>query len=99
MDTLVGLMTRAIQLKDQAFAIPVFGPAIKGITFLTGSSGAACCDSAAACGVAGATKGTGCCDPDGAIGPLNEAADLAPDSPTPLILLCKVYEAKKDFEE
>jgi tetratricopeptide (TPR) repeat protein len=38
-------------------------------------------------------------DPDGAIGPLNEAADLAPDSPTPLILLCKVYEAKKDFEE
>lgn len=40
MDTLVDLMTRAIQLKDQAFAIPVFGPAIKGLTFLTGSSGA-----------------------------------------------------------
>lgn len=38
-------------------------------------------------------------DPDGAIAPLNEAADLAPDSPAPLNLLCKVYEAKKDFEE
>ena len=38
-------------------------------------------------------------DPDGAVGPLNEAADLAPDSPAPLLLLCKVFEAKKDFEE
>ena len=38
-------------------------------------------------------------DPDGAIAPLNEAADLAPESPVPLQLLCKVYEAKKDFEE
>ena len=38
-------------------------------------------------------------DPDGAISPLNEASDLAPDSPEPIILLCKVYEAKKDFEE
>ncbi|MFO0757627.1 MAG: tetratricopeptide repeat protein [Byssovorax sp.] len=38
-------------------------------------------------------------DPDGAIGPLNEAADYAPESPTPINLLCKVYEAKKDFEE
>jgi tetratricopeptide (TPR) repeat protein len=38
-------------------------------------------------------------DPDGAVGPLNEAADLAPESPLPLQLLCKVFEAKKDFEE
>ncbi len=38
-------------------------------------------------------------DPDGAIGPLNEAADLAPESAVPLQLLCKVFEAKKDFEE
>ncbi|APR77239.1 Hypothetical protein A7982_02586 [Minicystis rosea] len=38
-------------------------------------------------------------DPDGAIAPLNEAADLAPESATPLQLLSKVYEAKKDFEE
>ena len=38
-------------------------------------------------------------DPDGAVGPLQEAADLAPDSPVPLQLLCKVFEAKKDFEE
>ncbi len=38
-------------------------------------------------------------DPDGAIAPLNEASDLAPDSPEPILLLCKVYEAKKDFEE
>ncbi len=38
-------------------------------------------------------------DPDGAIAPLNEAADLAPESPAPLNLLCKVYEAKKDWEE
>lgn len=38
-------------------------------------------------------------DPDGAIAPLNEAADLAPDSPQPILLLCKVYEAKKDWEE
>lgn len=38
-------------------------------------------------------------DPDGAISPLNEASDLAPDSPEPILLLCKVYEAKKDFEE
>jgi tetratricopeptide (TPR) repeat protein len=38
-------------------------------------------------------------DPDGAIAPLNEAADLAPESPVPLQLLCKVFEAKKDFEE
>ncbi len=36
-------------------------------------------------------------DPDGAIAPLNEASDLAPDSPEPILLLCKVYEAKKDF--
>ena len=33
------------------------------------------------------------------MGPLNEAADLAPDSPAPLQLLCKVFEAKKDWEE
>jgi tetratricopeptide (TPR) repeat protein len=38
-------------------------------------------------------------DPDGALGPLNEAADLAPDSSTPIDALCKVYEAKKDWEE
>jgi tetratricopeptide (TPR) repeat protein len=38
-------------------------------------------------------------DPDGAIGPLNEAADYAPESAVPINLLCKVYEAKKDFEE
>jgi tetratricopeptide (TPR) repeat protein len=38
-------------------------------------------------------------DPDGAIAPLNEAADLAPESAAPLNLLSKVYEAKKDFEE
>jgi tetratricopeptide (TPR) repeat protein len=38
-------------------------------------------------------------DPDGAIAPLNEAADLAPESALPLQLLSKVYEAKKDFEE
>lgn len=38
-------------------------------------------------------------DPDGAIAPLNEAADLAPESPLPLQLLSKVYEAKKDYEE
>ncbi len=38
-------------------------------------------------------------DPDGAVGPLNEAADLSPESPVPLQLLCKVFEAKKDFEE
>jgi tetratricopeptide (TPR) repeat protein len=38
-------------------------------------------------------------DPDGAIGPLNEAADLAPESPAPLTLLVKVFEAKKDWEE
>lgn len=38
-------------------------------------------------------------DPDGAVAPLNEAADLAPESPVPLQLLVKVYEAKKDFEE
>jgi tetratricopeptide (TPR) repeat protein len=34
-----------------------------------------------------------------AILPLTEAADLAPDSPAPLNALCKVYEAKKDWEE
>jgi tetratricopeptide (TPR) repeat protein len=38
-------------------------------------------------------------DPDGALGPLNEAADLAPDSTAPIDALCKVYEAKKDWEE
>ncbi|MFT3764282.1 MAG: tetratricopeptide repeat protein [Minicystis sp.] len=38
-------------------------------------------------------------DPDGAIAPLNEAADLAPESAAPLQLLSKVYEAKKDYEE
>ncbi len=34
-----------------------------------------------------------------AILPLTEAADLAPDSPAPINALCKVYEAKKDWEE
>ena len=34
-----------------------------------------------------------------AILPLTEAADLAPDSPAPILALCKVYEAKKDWEE
>ncbi|HVY49072.1 MAG TPA: tetratricopeptide repeat protein, partial [Minicystis sp.] len=38
-------------------------------------------------------------DLDGAIQPLNEAADLAPDSAAPINLLCKVYEQKKDWEE
>ncbi len=38
-------------------------------------------------------------DLDGAIAPLNEAADLTPDSPAPILALCKVYEAKKDWEE
>jgi hypothetical protein len=40
MDTLVGLVTRAIQFKDHVLATPVLGPAIKGLTFLAGSSGA-----------------------------------------------------------
>ncbi|MEZ4313247.1 MAG: tetratricopeptide repeat protein, partial [Polyangiaceae bacterium] len=34
-----------------------------------------------------------------AILPLTEAADLLPDSPAPIHALCKVYEAKKDWEE
>jgi len=38
-------------------------------------------------------------DADGAIEPLKEAADLAPDDPAPIDALCKVYEAKKDWEE
>jgi len=38
-------------------------------------------------------------DPDGAIAPLDEAADLAPESPEPILLLCKVYEEKKSYEE
>lgn len=38
-------------------------------------------------------------DLDEAILPLMEAADLAPDSPAPINALCKVYEAKKDWEE
>lgn len=38
-------------------------------------------------------------DFDGAIPPLNEAADLVPGSPEPLTLLAKVFEAKQDFEE
>lgn len=38
-------------------------------------------------------------DADGAIEPLNDAADLVPDSPLPIHALCKVYEAKKDWEE
>lgn len=38
-------------------------------------------------------------DPDGAIQPLNDAADLDPDSREPIDALCKVYEAKQDWEE
>src|SRR5262249_11302765 len=36
---------------------------------------------------------------DAAIAPLNEAADLAPESAAPISALCRVYEAKKDWEE
>ncbi|AKT40939.1 serine/threonine-protein kinase [Chondromyces crocatus] len=38
-------------------------------------------------------------DADGAIEPLTEAADLVPESPLPLRLLGKVYEAKGNWEE
>ncbi|XYI03446.1 protein kinase domain-containing protein [Sorangium sp. So ce1128] len=38
-------------------------------------------------------------DADGAIAPLNDAADLLPDSPAPLALLSRVFEAKGDWEE
>lgn len=38
-------------------------------------------------------------DPEGAIEPLTDAADLVPESPAPLLLLTKVYEAKGDWEE
>lgn len=38
-------------------------------------------------------------DPDGAVAPLLEAADLRPESEEPLLALCKVHEAKKDWEE
>jgi tetratricopeptide (TPR) repeat protein len=38
-------------------------------------------------------------DLDGAIEPLNDAADLQPESPLPIAALSKVYEAKKDWEE
>ncbi|EYF07988.1 tetratricopeptide repeat protein [Chondromyces apiculatus] len=38
-------------------------------------------------------------DPDGAIEPLTDAADLVPESPLPLQLLIKVYETKGDWEE
>ncbi|WP_437738100.1 protein kinase domain-containing protein [Sorangium sp. So ce1335] len=38
-------------------------------------------------------------DAEGAIGPLNEAADLVPESPAPLALLSRVFEAKGEWEE
>lgn len=38
-------------------------------------------------------------DLDGAVAPLKEAADLSPEALAPITLLCKVYEAKKDWEE
>jgi len=38
-------------------------------------------------------------DPNGAVEPLTEAADLVPESPRPLLLLTRVYEAKGDWEE
>ncbi|KYF69297.1 protein kinase domain-containing protein [Sorangium cellulosum] len=38
-------------------------------------------------------------DPGGAVEPLNEAADLLPESPAPLALLSRVFEAKGDWEE
>ncbi|HZF55627.1 MAG TPA: tetratricopeptide repeat protein [Polyangiaceae bacterium] len=38
-------------------------------------------------------------DADGAVEPLNDAADLMPESPLPINALCKVFEAKKDWEE
>jgi tetratricopeptide (TPR) repeat protein len=38
-------------------------------------------------------------NPDDAVLPLMEAADLAPESQAPIDALCKVYEAKKDWEE
>jgi tetratricopeptide (TPR) repeat protein len=38
-------------------------------------------------------------DAEGAILPLMEAADLTPESAAPINALCRVYEAKKDWEE
>ena len=38
-------------------------------------------------------------DVEGAVSPLKEAADLAPDSPAPIDALCKLYEAKKQWDE
>ncbi|WP_437786482.1 protein kinase domain-containing protein [Sorangium sp. So ce1097] len=38
-------------------------------------------------------------DADAAVGPLNEAADLVPESPAPLALLSRVFEAKGEWEE
>jgi tetratricopeptide (TPR) repeat protein len=38
-------------------------------------------------------------DAEGAIAPLREAADLAPDAPEPLQALCAAFEAMKDWEE
>lgn len=38
-------------------------------------------------------------DPGGAVGPLNEAADLVPESAAPLALLSRVFEAKGEWEE
>lgn len=36
---------------------------------------------------------------DAALGPLGEAADLDPESNAPIDLLCKVHEARQDWEE
>jgi tetratricopeptide (TPR) repeat protein len=38
-------------------------------------------------------------DLDGAIAPLNEAADLDPESSSAIDVLCRVHEAKGDYEE
>ncbi len=38
-------------------------------------------------------------DLDGAISPLSEASDLNPEIDTPIDVLCKVHEARKDWEE
>ncbi|WP_437878780.1 protein kinase domain-containing protein [Sorangium sp. So ce513] len=38
-------------------------------------------------------------DADAAVGPLNEAAELAPESAAPLALLSRVFEAKGEWEE
>ncbi|AUX23142.1 protein kinase [Sorangium cellulosum] len=38
-------------------------------------------------------------DAEGAIGPLTDAADLLPESPAPLALLSRVFEARGDWEE